>query len=112
MADYKPILPFNVPAKLLKRSLEKINGMNQESFTEDIFFSCSAKSYGGTEKEVNGVLIVEDTWTIDAWYHPKFEKGDRIRFLDTGREYEIIASPENINRRGQYMRFKVAAIGG
>ena len=112
MADYKPNLPFNVPAQLLKRSIEKISGINQESFTEDIFFSCSAKSYGGTEKEVNEVLVIEDTWTIDTWYHPNFGKGDKIKFLDTNREYEIIASPENINRRGQYMRFKVAAIGG
>ena len=35
-----------------------------------------------------------------------------VRFLDDDKEYEIFASPENINRRGQYMRFKVVAIGG
>lgn len=112
MKQYQPNVPFSVPARLLKRKTEKINGIIQESFVEDMSFSCSAKSYGGTEKEINGVWVIEDTWTIDTWYHPKFEKGDRIKFLDTEREYEIIASPENINRRGQYMRFKVAAIGG
>lgn len=112
MADYKPNLPFNVPAMLLKRSLTKVNGVNQESFTEKIAFFCSAKSYGGTEKQVNGVTVIEDTWTIDTWFNPDFRKGDKIRFLDDGTEYEILASPENINRRGQYMRFKAVGIGG
>lgn len=112
MADYKPNLPFNVPAMHLKRSLKKVNGTNQESFTEKAMFFCSAKSYGGTEKQVNGVTVIEDTWTIDTWFNPDFRKGDKIRFLDDGTEYEILASPENINRRGQYMRFKAVGIGG
>lgn len=112
MADYKPNLPFNVPAMHLKRTLTKVNGVNQESFTEKTMFFCSAKSYGGTEKQVNGVTVIEDTWTIDTWFNPDFGKGDKIRFLDVGTEYEIMASPENINRRGQYMRFKAVGIGG
>ena len=113
MADYKPQLPFNVPFKHLKRGLEKVNGVNQEKFAEgkNVLY-CSAKSYGGTEKVVNGVTVIEDTWQIDTWYKPDFGKGDRIRFLDDGNEFEILASPENINRRGQYMRFKVSRIGG
>lgn len=112
MAEYKPQLPFNVPAMLLKRKMRKVNGVNKESFTEKTMFYCAAKSYGGTEKFVNNVYVIEDTWLIDTWYSPDFGKGDRIRFLDDNREYEILASPENINRRGQYMRFKVSSIGG
>lgn len=119
--DYQPNLPFDTPALHLKRSAkpEKINGVNQYTYTEaaEPFF-CSAKSYGGTEKQVNGVTVIEDTWQIDAFYNPDFGKGDKIRFLDEKgadgkyREYEVLASPENIDRRGQYMRFKVLAIGG
>ncbi len=112
MADYKPNLPFNVPAMHLKRTKTKINGVYQETFAERLTFNCSAKSYGGTEKIVNGVSVIEDTWQIDTWFNPDFGKGDRVRFLDDGTEYEILARPENINRRGQYMRFKVVAIGG
>lgn len=110
--QYQPQTPFTVPAMLLKRTLTKINGVNQESFEEKTMFSCAAKSYGGTEKVVNGVYVIEDTWQIDAWFNPDFAKGDRVRFLDDNTEYEILASPENINRRGQYMRFKVSRIGG
>lgn len=112
MAKYLPNLPFNVSAVHLKRHTTKVNGVNQEHFTEGATFSCSAKSYGGTEKVVNGVYVVEDTWQIDTWYNPDFGKGDKIRFLDDNREYEILASPESINRAGQFMRFKVVAIGG
>jgi hypothetical protein len=97
---------------LRKRTTIKANGVNQESFTDKTMFYCSAKSYGGTEKVVNGLFVVEDTWQIDTWYNPAFGKGDRIRFLDDNTEYEILASPENINRRGQYMRFKVVRVGG
>lgn len=110
--SYQPQVPFSVPAMHLKRKTKKVNGVNQETFVETSMFYCSAKSYGGTEKTINGVYVIEDTWTIDTWYNPDFGKGDRIRFLDDMSEYEILASPENINRRGQYMRFKVTRIGG
>lgn len=110
--DYKANLPFSTPAKILKRSVSKINGVNQETFTEGAEFFCSAKSYGGTEKVVNGVTVIEDTWQIDAYYSPDLKKGDRIQFLDDNSVFEVLASPENINRQGKFMRFKVSAIGG
>lgn len=110
--SYQPQVPFTVPAMHLKRTTKKVNGVNQETFTEGGMFYCSAKSYGGTEKTVNGVYVIEDTWTVDTWYNPAFKKGDRVRFLDDMTEFEVLASPENIDRRGQYMRFKVVRIGG
>ena len=110
--QYQPQVPFTVPAMHLKRTTRKVNGVNQETFTEGGMFFCSAKSYGGTEKTVNGVYVIEDTWTIDTWFNPAFKKGDRVRFLDDMTEFEVLASPENINRCGQYMRFKVSRIGG
>lgn len=114
MKSYQPSVPFSVPALHLKRSdePEKVNGVLQYTYTDGVQFFCAAKSYGGTENVVNGVVVIEDTWQIDAWYNPAFGKGDRIRFLDDNSEFEILASPENINRRGQYMRFKVSRIGG
>lgn len=110
--QYQPQVPFTVPAIHLKCKKKKVNGVNQETFEEGDIFYCSAKSYGGTEKVVNGVSVIEDTWTIDTWYNPDFGKGDRVRFLDDDTEYEVLASPENINRRGIYMRFKTARVGG
>lgn len=112
MRSYQPSVPFSVPAMLMKRKITKANGVNQPSFEDKSMFYCSAKSYGGTEKVVNGLYVIEDTWQIDTWFNPDFGKGDRIRFLDDDTEYEILASPENINRRGQYMRFKVVRVSG
>ena len=112
MADYKPNLPFNLPVMHIKHTVEKINGVNQSTFRDNKEFFCSAKSYGGTEKTVNGVYVIEDTWQIDAWYDPDIQKGDRLRFLDDNSEFEVLASPENINRLCKYMRFKVSRIGG
>lgn len=114
MKQYQPSVPFSVPALHLKRSdkPKKVNGVNQYTYSEGVTFFCSAKSYGGTEKVINGVYVIEDTWQIDTWYNPAFGKGDRIRFLDDNTEFEVLASPENINRRGQYMRFKVVRISG
>lgn len=110
--QYQPQVPFNVPCMLLKATVRKVNGVNQPTFADKTMFYCSAKSYGGTEKIVNDVYVIEDTWLIDTWYNPDISKGDRIRFLDDMSVFEVLASPENINRRGQYMRFKVRRIGG
>ena len=110
--QYQPQAPFNVPAIHLVHKREKHNGMNTDTYSDGGMFFCSAKSYGGTERMVNDVYVIEDTWIIDTWYNPAFKKGDRIRFLDDNKDYEIIASPENINRRGQYMRFKVVRYSG
>jgi hypothetical protein len=112
MRSYQPSVPFSVPAMLRKPTIIKANGVNQPSFEDKTMFYCSAKSYGGTEKVVNGLYVIEDTWQIDTWFNPDFGKGDRIRFLDDDTEYEILASPENINRQGKFMRFKVVATGG
>ena len=69
--EYEANLPFDTPALHLKRSLEKVNGVNKEIFTEAAKpFYCSAKGYGGTEKVVNGVVVIEDTWVIDTFYNP------------------------------------------
>ena len=99
--------------RLLIPTWKTVNGVDKKDYpTDGPLFFANFKSYGGTEKIVNDVFVIEDTWTIDTWYNPDFGKGDRIRFLDDGSVFEVLASPENINRRGQYMRFKVSRIGG
>lgn len=112
MSGYKPPLPFRTPAMIMKRKVTKVKGMTKEEFTDLSMFYCTAKSYGGTEKVVNNVYVIEDTWQIDTWFNPSISKGDKIRFLDDGNIYEVYASPENINRAGKYMRFKVVRVGG
>ena len=73
---------------------------------------CNFSTYGGTERDVNGLLAIEDTAQITAWYDPEITGADRIRILDTGKDYEIIGEPENIELRNQEITFKVRRITG
>lgn len=109
---YKPTQPFNVKAKLLKATFEKVNGFTKKTYSEGIEFFCSAKSYGGTEKVINDKYVIEDTMLIDTWFNPEITSECKIRLLDDNSEWEIINTPEDINRRKQFLKFKVKRIRG
>ena len=111
MANYKPSLPFNVPAFLLKPTRITVKGVTKKIFTdeEELFF-CSFRTFGGTEKQVNDMTAVENTAVIETWYEPKFTSDCNV--LVNGVEYEIISPPENINMQNQYVVFKVRALKG
>lgn len=109
---YKLTSPLTTPAMILKAEYRKVNGVNVKEFTEhDLIYVC-AKSYGGTEREVNGKLVVEDTMQIETWYRPDITSKDAIRLLDDGSEWEIMNTPENIERRNQFLKFKVRRMTG
>jgi len=70
------------------------------------------KTYGGTEKIINGVLVIEDTATIETWYRPDIKANCQIA-LDKDTVYDILGEPENINKRNQILKFKVKRhVGG
>lgn len=113
MADYKPSSPFDTPIKLLTPTWENIKGVRKKVFSEDgdLLF-CSFKTFGGTEKDVNGVYSIEDTANVETWYRPDIRSDCGIMLADTGAVYEIINDPENINMRNQYCKFKVKRVKG
>lgn len=101
------------PYMRLVASFENINGVRKKTYAPDgnVRF-CNFSTYGGTEREVNGLLSVEDTAQLVTWYEPDIVSGDGIRILETGADYEIIGEPENIELRNQEMTFKVKRIKG
>lgn len=112
MANYRPSGPFNVPMFLFvpttttsKGSTKKVNGDEGE------LIYCTFRTFGGTERVKNDVLIVEDTAVVETWFRPDIKANCRIKDTD-GIEYEILGTPENIDRRNQYLRFKIRAIRG
>lgn len=111
--QYIPQAPFNVPFRIQKAQITKINGINSLDYIEDkeVYF-CSARAYVGTSKNVNDISAEEDTLTIDSYWIPNLKRNDRIRLLDDDSIWELYVSPENINRRNQYARFKVIRING
>lgn len=114
MSNYIPPLPFTEPAHLLIPIYgAPIKGVPQKKYpTEGELFFCSYKTYGGTEVVKNDVLVVEDTGYVEAWFRPDIKSDCRVKLLSTGRVYEIIGEPENINMRGQFTKFKVRALKG
>lgn len=109
---YTPSSLFSTPALILTAEYHKVNGVNTKVFVEGDMIYVSAKSYGGTEREVNGRLVIEDTLQIETWYRPDITSKDCIRLLDDGSEWEIMNEPENIERRNQFLKFKVRRITG
>lgn len=113
MSNYRPSEPFTVPVALLTPEYKTVKGVEKKTYPdtgENLL--CSFKTYGGTEKEVNGVYSVEDTANVETWYRPDITSECRIKLLSTGAIYEIINAPENINMRGKYCKFKVRRING
>lgn len=113
---YKPAQPFNVAMKLLQPILTKAQGVTKKAYeapenVQVVFFG-SFRTFGGTERDANGVYTVEDTATIDCWYDPNIKAGCAVHVCDNGQTYEIVGTPENIDMRNQFMKMKVRRIGG
>lgn len=114
MADYKPNLPFTVPAKLLIWVGETtVKGVPVKIYSDvenaELIY-VSFRGFGGTEKQVNGMTVVEDTATVETYFRPEIRANSRL--VIGGKTYEILGEPENINMRNQFMKFKVRAIAG
>lgn len=110
--DYKPYVPFNVPMYLLIPETVTAKGSTKKIYPENgILIYCSFRTFGGTEKVVNGVLTVENTAVIETWYRPDIKSDCRLRDLN-GVDYEILGTPENLNVRNQFMKIKIRAVQG
>lgn len=108
---YIPSSLFIVPLKLFVPEYVTEKGSTKKIYNDanTIIFT-SFKSFGGTEIKSNDVLIIEDTVTIETWYNPKITADCRLYF--GSKPYEIIGTPEDIENRHQYMRFKIKSIKG
>lgn len=113
---YRPTAPFNVAMKLLAPTVANVRGARVKGYptpedVQGVIFG-SFRTFGGTERMANELYTIEDTATVDTWFDPSITADCRIYVCDTGKTYEIIGTPENIDMRNQYCSFKVRAIGG
>ena len=115
---YKPHTPYNVPFFLQVPTVSIVKGIPTKTYTESATPRfCSFRTFGGTENTENELYTVIDTATVETWYDPAITAACRIRVAPTdgtgtGKVYEILGSPENIEMRNQYAVFKVRAITG
>lgn len=120
MASYKPSFPLNVPLVLLTPTTTTVTGVTKKEFPtidealkdKNNIIYASFKTYGGTERDVNGVYSIEDTANIETWFRPDIKSECRVAIAESGAIYEIIGEPENINMRNQFLKFKVKRIKG
>ena len=113
MRTYKPNFPFSTRIELFIPTIGDKKGVGVKSWPDKgIPLNCSFQTYGGTEMVINDVYALEDTAKVETWYRPDIKANCRIKVLSTGRFYEIINTPENIDMRNQFCKFKVKAIRG
>lgn len=90
-----------------------VGGVLKKTFTDAAQpFLCNFATYGGTEREVNGVYSVEDTATVTAWFDPAITSDCRVKRLTDNAVFEIIGEPENIEMRNVFTVFKVQRVKG
>ena len=116
MADFRPSFPFNVAVYLQTPKVQTVRGVLVKSYpdlSDCPIIYCSWKSYGGTEAVNNGALSVVDTVTVETWFRPDIKAGCRlIPVANRDNAFEILGTPENINMRNQFFKFKVQAVSG
>ena len=105
---------MRVPFKLLVVSeYEKVKGVTQpKSYIEKDLIYCSFKTYGGTEKDINGRYAIYDTANVVTWFRPDIQSDCRLKRMSDGALFEILNEPENIEMKNQYIKFKVQRIKG
>ena len=120
MSRYKPDLSNMIPLVILKPTTTTSSGVIKKTFptvqaallnTDNIFYG-SFKTYGGTERDVNGVYSIIDTANIETYFRPDITSECRIARADDGVIFEIINEPEDINQRHQFLKFKVKRVKG
>lgn len=113
--SFKPSFPYSTAIELLIPTLTTSKGVTTPSYPDEgegIQLFCSFKTYGGSETTNNDVYTIVDTANVETWYRPDIKADCRIRVLSTGDVFEIINTPENIDMRNQFCKFKVQAIKG
>lgn len=75
-------------------------------------FTANFSTYGSTERESNGLVVVEENTTISTWYNPDITANCRIKRLTDGAIFEIIGQPENVEMRNMFSVCKVRRVRG
>lgn len=115
MARYRIAAPFTVQMVLLSPTYSKAYGAEGKTFPaikDGVPFNGNFRTFGGTERTVDGVYSIEDTAIVETWYNPAIKSDCRVAIPATGAVYEIINEPENIELRNQYLKFRMQRIKG
>ncbi len=111
--NFRPNYPFSTPMELQIPAYTQSKGVEKKTFTtSQTPFFASFKAYTGTETVTNDLYTVVDTAIVETWFRPDIKADCRIKVLPTGKVYEILGAPENIDLRNQFLKFRVRAVEG
>ena len=106
---YQPTQPFNVAGKYFVPTYTIVNGVRTKAYSDGVNFFCSAKGFGGTEKVIDGVYVIEDTMTLETWYIGGIDTNCKVKLLDDDSEWEVL-NVEDVERKHLYTIIKVKRI--
>ena len=107
----KIYFPFKTKFNVLTPSFEMVLGVQKRTLIKTSELFASVRSFGGTEKIIDGVYSVLKTQVLQTWYRPDVISGVVLEDLN-GERWEIIGDPENINLDNRYLQIKVKKIDG
>lgn len=111
---FKPEKARNMttPVILQTATYTNVQGVNKKTYTDAETLFVNWSSYGGTETNRDGVVVIEDTAQVMTWYNPNITSGARLKRTADGAIYEIFNEPENFEMRNMIMSFRVRRIKG
>lgn len=115
MTAFRPAFPYSTVLIVLKPTVTKVGGVPKKTLPDlstGFKIHSSFRSFGGTEKNVNGLIAIDDTADVETWYRPDITSDCVVVNPKTGAQYEILNTPENIQERNQFLKFKVRRIEG
>lgn len=113
--SFKPSAPFTTVLIVLKPTYTKVGGVPYKvlpDLADGFKINASFRSFGGTEKNVDGLIAIDDTADVQTWYRPDITSDCVVLNPQTNVKYEILNDPENIEMRNQFLKFKVQRIKG
>lgn len=113
--DWRPkeLNHLDCAMRLLIPTWKTVNGVDVADYpTDGPLFFANFKTYGGTQRDVNGVYTIEDTATVTTWYRPDLKSDCRVVRLKDGAVFEILNEPENVGERQMCLIFKVKRVKG
>lgn len=106
---------LNTPFKLLiVERYDKKNGVSIPIYRDanDPLIYCNFKTYGGTERDVDGRYVIEDTATVTTHYRPDISSDCKIVRLTDNATFEILNEPEDVEQTHRWLVFKVKRLKG
>lgn len=107
----KIFFPFRSHFKVFTTSYEKKSGVDAKNYSLSGEIFAGIKTFGGTETEKNGVMVVLETAVLHTWYTPILESNTRLQ-ADDGSFWDVISPPEDLDLAHRYISVKVQKVEG